>query len=86
MSHFKRYSRVVAEKKIRPANRWNFDETGFRVSIARNDYVVTIDPQRRIYLKCPDNRESLTSVECINGIGGDIPVFLILTGVQILAP
>ena len=43
-----------------------------------------MDLNRRAYSMNPDNRESLTSIECINGVGGDIPPFLILTGIQLL--
>ena len=37
-----------------------------------------------MFSKDPDNRESLTAVECINAIGCSIPSFLILTGALIM--
>ena len=84
--YFKNYDKVVARYGIQDADTWNFDETGFRCDIARNDWVVTRDRVRRIYSKNPDNRESLTAVECINATGLDIPPMLILTRVNILEP
>jgi hypothetical protein len=86
MGHFTLYNKVVSKYGILPDDQWNFDETGFRMGIARSDYVVTMDVTRRIYSKCPDNRESMTAIECINGTGLNIPPMLITTGVQILAP
>ena len=54
--------------------------------MACNDWVISTDTTRRIYSKDPENRESLTGVECINGTGKDIPPVLILTGLRLLAP
>ena len=44
---------------------------------------LTLD-KHSIRSKDPDNRESLTSIESINGAGGSIPSFLILTGMMIM--
>ena len=85
-THFDEYKEVVIKYDITKEDTWNFDETGYRMGIARFDWVVTVDPNRRIYSKDPDNRESLTGIECISGGGKDIPPMLIMTGVQILAP
>lgn len=54
------------------------------MGMGRNDWVVSVDFIRRIYSKCPDNRESLTAMKCIS-VGRDIPPLLILTGIQQLA-
>ena len=45
-----------------------------------------MDPTRRAYLKNPENRESLSTVVYINGVRQDIPLMLIISGVNILAP
>ncbi len=55
---------------------WDFVETGYRIGIARLDWVVTVDSNRWIYSKDPDNRESLTG---ISEGGKDIPLMLIMT-------
>lgn len=56
------------------------------MGIGCEDWVIFIDIQRKIYSKYPDNRESLITIECINGIGGNIPPMLILTKIEQLAP
>ena len=86
MGYFEAYKVVVDEFGILPANQWNFDETEFCIGIGHEDWVISMDILRRIYFRCPDNRESLTAMECINRIGGDIPPILIVTGIQQLAP
>ena len=86
MAHFTKYKEVIDEYGIEPQDQWNFDETGYRIGMARNDWIVSASKDRRIYNNDPSNRESLTGVECINGTGRDIPPMLILTGISILAP
>ena len=85
-AHFQRYKELCGQYGIQLADRWNFDETGFRIGMGRDDWIITMDPTRRAYLKNPENRESLSAVECINGVGQDIPPMLIISGVNILAP
>ena len=85
-AHFEKYQEVVNKYGIISDDQWNFDETGYRISMARNDWIITANNSRRSYSADPSNRESLTAVECINGAGQDIPPFLIVTGVNILAP
>jgi hypothetical protein len=83
-NYFDRYSRVMQEHEISDEDKWNFDETGFRLGIARSDWVITLaDDDRKVQSKDPNNRESLTAIECINGVGDSIPSFLILSGVMI---
>ena len=84
--HFERVRSVVQEHGIHPHDMWNFDETGYRIGMARSDWAIAVDPTRTVYLKCPNNRELLSAIECINGTGGEIPPFLIVTGTNILAP
>jgi hypothetical protein len=86
MTHFERLRKVVQDHGIHPDDMWNFDETGYRIGMARGDWVIAIDPMRTVYSKCPNNRELLSAIECINGTGRDIPPFLIVTGTNILAP
>lgn len=86
MGYFRKYKEVIDTYEIQPADQWNFDETGYRMGISRDDWVISADTTRRIYSKCPDNRESLSAMECINGIGDDLSPMLILSGIQQLAP
>lgn len=54
---------------------------------ARSDWVLTsiFDDKRSVRSDDPDNRESLTVIESINGAGGSIPSFLIMTGLIIMS-
>ncbi len=83
--HFDAYDEVVKQYGMTEENTWNFDETGYRMGIARSDWIITVDPVRRIYMSDPDNREFCTVIECINGTGKDIPPMLILQGVNLLS-
>ncbi len=85
-THFDEFKEMVVQYGITEDDTWNFDETGYRMGIARSDWIVTVDPNRRIYFKDSDNRESLTGIECISGGGKDISSMLIMTGVQLLTP
>ena len=85
MGHFEKFRKVVKDYSIYPEDIWNFDKTGYRIGIARGDWIIAIDPTRTVYSKCPNNRELLSVIECINSGGRDIPPFLILTGTNILA-
>ena len=75
----------MKEYDIQPHDIWNFDETEYRIGMARSDWVIAVDPTRTIYSKCSNNRELLSAIECINGVEGEIPSFLIVTGTNILA-
>ncbi len=85
-THFDEFKEVIVKYGITEDDTWNFDETGYRMGIARSDWVVTVDSNRRIYSKDSDNRESLTGIECISGGGKNISSMLIMTEVQLLMP
>ena len=86
MEHFEIYKAVVDEFGIQPKDQWNFDKTGYHIEMGRKDWVILVNVVRRIYSKYLDNQESLTVIECINGVGRNIPPMLILTGIQQLVP
>lgn len=61
---------------------YNFDATGFRVGVGRDQWVITEDESPRLYMEGPENREYLSSLECVGG-GGDVPLnMLSLSGEQ----
>ncbi len=71
-THFDEFNEMMVKYDITK------DDTRNRLSyehctVARSDWIVTVDPNRRIYSKDPNNRESLTSIECISEEGKDIP-------------
>lgn len=86
MEYFKKYKEAIEKYGILPEDQWNFDETGYCMEMSREDWVITVDSVKKFYSKCLDNWESLTSMECINGVGCDIPPLLILCGLQQLHP
>lgn len=49
MGYFRKYKEVVDKYGIQPADQWNFDETGYRMGISRDDWVISADTTRRIY-------------------------------------
>ena len=82
--HFDRVKETRHSLGTTPADEWNCDETGFRIGInGGNDYVIVSDPHRRVWKRCPDNRNSCTSIEAISAAGNYIPAFIILPGINI---
>lgn len=84
--YFESYKVVVDEYCTQTLDQWTFDKTEFWMRMSRKDWVISADKLQRIYLQCPDNRESLTSIECIRSIEGDCLLIFILTSIQVLAP
>ena len=77
---FLQYKSLRDEKGIQDGDQYNFDETGFRIGIGRDQWVVTLDPNRQCYLPSSNNRELVTSCEAISGDGEVLPPMLILPG------
>jgi Tc5 transposase DNA-binding domain len=80
-AHFDRFQNAVQEYGITDNDIYNFDETGFRIGVGRPHEVITRRRARNLplYLQNPDNRESLTSIECISAGGQVIPPMVIVT-------
>ena len=60
------------------------DETGFRIGCGIAHSVVTVDKSKPLRFVDPDNRDYVTSVECISAGGWSIPPLVILKGAYIL--
>ena len=84
MEYFEKYKDIRIEKRIADEDVWNIDETGFCAGCSRAHWVITLDPNKLLLLKDPDNREYITSVESISGGGKTILLLLILCGIYIL--
>ncbi len=69
---------------ITATDTWNFDETGFRIGIGKDQWMVTFEPRRRIYLPTPDDRTTLTITTCVNAEGSVIPPMVIIEGAALL--
>ena len=81
---FKKIERVMREKGITELDVWNMDEKGFRLGRGKAQLVVTMDPNKPLRMIDPENRDYITSVECIGSAGGTIPPTLLISGVNIL--
>ena len=77
---FVRYKEVWDKKGIQPGDLYNFDETGFRIGVGKDQWIVTLDPSRQAYLGSSTNRELVTSCEVISGDGVVLPPMIILPG------
>jgi hypothetical protein len=66
----------ILEKDI-----FNFDRTGFAISLITATKVVTrYNMPGKPYLLQPSNREWVTTIECINAKGWSIPTCMIFKG------
>ena len=81
-THFNDFQAAKIEKGIHDHDCYNFDETGFRIGVGQDQWVITKNELGRLYMENPENCEYLSSLECI-GRGGDVlPNMLILSGQQ----
>ncbi len=83
-THFDEFKKMMIQYDITKNDTWNFDEINYCMSIARFDWIVTVDLNKRIYFKNSNNRESLTNIECISEESKNISSMLIMTEVQLL--
>jgi DDE superfamily endonuclease len=82
---FDGFIKIILDYGINPADIWNFDETGFRIGIGKDQWIITYEPNRRHFMAAPGNRESMTSIESVNAIGDAIDPMLVIQGSQFLA-
>ncbi len=76
----------VKERLPDPVNARNVVESCCVIETARNDWAMSVDPTRTVYLKCSLSRELSSAVECANSVDCEIPPFLIVTGTNVVAP
>ena len=77
---FEKYITVCQEYNIQPGDQYNFDETGFRIGIRRDKWIITRDPNRQCYLATSTNRELITLCETISDDGAVLPPMVIIPG------
>jgi hypothetical protein len=82
---FDGFIKIILDYGINPADIWNFDETGFRIGIGKDQWIITYEPNRRHFMAAPDNRETMTAIESVNAIGDVIAPMLVIKGSQFLA-
>lgn len=79
---FRKFEKVCQEKGILPEDTYNVDESGFRVGIGRDQWIVTRDPRWVAYLASSSVRDLVTAIEVVSADGEVLPVMVILSGVQ----
>jgi len=78
---FGRCAKVCDKYGIQARDQYNFDETGFRIGIGRDQWIITRDPTRQAYLGSSRNRELVTVCETISADGHVLPPMIIISGV-----
>ena len=77
---FEKLRKVILDEGILEDDIYNMDETGFRIGVGKDQFVVTKKKQAG-YFGLPNNRESATVIEAIRGNGEVIAPFIILSGI-----
>jgi hypothetical protein len=78
---FEVLEKEMKKKVIKPYNLWNFDETGFRIGVGGNEWVITMDPKRRAWAPSHTSTKHVSVVEAVNAAGEVIEPMLVVTGV-----
>jgi len=84
--HFTRFLDAYKELGIKKQDLYNMDETGFRIGCDRAHIVITLEASKRLVLTDADNRDYITSIECV-GASNDgyvLLAFLIVASKWIL--
>ena len=82
---FQRFQSVCQEFEVQIEDTYNFDETGFRIGVGKSQWVITEERELPLYQTDADNREYITSIECVGGSGYTLPPMLILAEKQHLS-
>ena len=67
-----------------PTDIYNFDKSGFRVGIGKDQWIITRKPYRKAYISTDTNRELVTIMETISSDGVNLSLIIILAGAQFL--
>ena len=65
---------------FQPSDIWNMDETGFRIGVARDQKVLSLNKQTPAYIAAGNNRETVTIIEAISADGATTPAMAIVAG------
>jgi hypothetical protein len=77
--------KVMKDNGIGPDDIRNFDETGFRIGVSRDQWIITRDPDpTKPHIGLNSNREYATVIEAVNAEGWSVPPTIILGGKTIL--
>lgn len=78
--HFNEFNEAKTFHGVADGDVYNFNETGFRVDCGRQQKVITKEDKARLVLEDPENRDFISSIECVSGNGSVIPNMIILSG------
>lgn len=77
---YQRFEQVTKDYGIQPSDIYNTDETGFRIGVGRDQWVITRHSRRKVYIGSDTNRESLTVIEAVSTDGFVAPPMFIFNG------
>jgi len=77
---FQRYQDIREKYGILDTDSYNVDETGFQIGIGRDQWIITREPTRPMYLASSSNRELVTVMETVGGDGSVLPPLVIIPG------
>ena len=81
---FKSYKKIVDENGILPGDTYNFDESGFRIGVGGNQWIVILLHNKRVAAPTEQNRDFITLIEAISGDGVDLPPALVMNAKNFL--
>ena len=79
-AHFVEFDRCKRKWGILDDDTYNFDETSYMIGIVNGSFVVTPADAIASYVDDPEERELITSTECISGGSYHIPCMLTFKG------
>lgn len=82
--HFERFKWACRDIGLMKQDLYNMDETGFRIGCGKAHTIVTFERSKKLAFTDADNRDYISSIECINAVGWALPSFLIVAGAWIL--
>jgi Tc5 transposase DNA-binding domain/helix-turn-helix, Psq domain len=74
---FELFNRIKSAGNIKAENMWNMDETGLVLGLYKNQMVIRTSNTKYSYVKCPQDREWVSVVECVSATGHQCrPVYI----------
>jgi hypothetical protein len=79
-THFSEFDRCRRKWGIQDDDIYNFDETGCQIGIGTEGIVIVPVNTEAVFIDDPDNRELVTSTECISATEYHVPPMVIFKG------
>jgi len=79
-AHFKEFDRCKRKWGILDDDIYNFDETGCQIGVTSGGLVCVPAGVDQVYVDDPDNKELVTSTECISASGYHLPAMITFKG------